>query len=211
MISKNRDQQPGLTWRILFIVASIAPINCYFLIQMELVRYTFPTWVVPLSNVVFILVIIIIVNLLLSRILPSRALGTDELIVIYVMLSLTTTMAGCDMLQAVLSVLGHGFWFATEENEWKELFWDHLPHWLTVSDRSVLHGYYTGDSNLYLSHHLKVWIPVLLSWLFLFFNIGYNLSMLEYNSTSSVDGSGTTNISYHPIATGNDQLRLRFL
>ena len=171
MISTSRDQHQGLTWRILFIVILIAPINCYFLIQMELVRYTFPTWVVPLSNVIFILVTIIIVNLLLSWIWPSSVLRADELIVLYVMLSLTTTMAGCDMLQAVLSVLGHGFWFATEENEWKELFWDHLPRWLTVSDRSVLHGYYTGDSNLYLPHHLKVWIPVLLGWLFLFFTL----------------------------------------
>ena len=119
MISKGRDQHLGLTWRILFIVVLIAPVNCYFLIQMELVRYTFPTWVVPLSNLVFILVVIIIINLLLSWIWPRSVLRADELIVLYVMLSLTTTMAGCDMLQAVLSVLGHGFWFATEDNEWK--------------------------------------------------------------------------------------------
>jgi len=169
METKLTDKQPGLTPRVLLIVLLIAPINCYFLIQMELVRYTFPTWVVPLSNVIFILIVVLVINAPLRMVSPRLVLRQDELLLLYVMLSFATTLAGCDVLQAVLSVLGHGFWFATEENEWKELFWDALPRWLTVSDRSALQGYYLGDSSLYLAHHLKVWTPVVLGWLALFF------------------------------------------
>ena len=168
MSTESTDKQPVLTPRILLAVLLLAPINCYFLIQMELVRYTFPTWVVPLSNVIFILLIVLVINAPIRAISPGRAIRRGELLLIYVMLSFATTLAGCDVLQAVLSVLGHSFWFATEENEWRTLFWDHLPRWLTVSDRSALQGYYTGESSLYLAHHLKVWTPVVFAWLILF-------------------------------------------
>ena len=65
---------PGLTPRLLLITALIVPLNCYFLLQMELVRYTFPTWVVPLSNVVFVLSGLLIVNRAVRRIAPAKAL-----------------------------------------------------------------------------------------------------------------------------------------
>jgi len=76
-------------------------------------------------------------------------------------------------MQAVLSVLGHGFWFATPENEFKELFWEYLPRWLTVSDRQALQGYYMGEESLYLAHNLKVWAPVILAWLLLFLVLAF--------------------------------------
>ena len=119
--------------RLTLLFLLITPISCYFLFQMELVRYTFPTWVVPLSNVIFILVLVLIINAVARY---STRLGwfpigwtfqPQELLLLYVMLSLATSLAGCDVLQAVLSVLGHSTWFATEENEWKDLFFHCIP------------------------------------------------------------------------------------
>ena len=165
---KPSPQQRVLTWRVLLLFAITAPINCYFLIQMELVRYTFPTWVVPLSNVIFILTAVMLINAVIRLLKSSLALGQGELLFLYVTLSLATTLAGCDVLQAILSVLGHSTWFATEENEWRTLFWHHLPQWLTVSDRDALRGYYLGESSLYLSQHLRVWGPVIAAWILLF-------------------------------------------
>ena len=109
----SSPQQRVLTWRVLLLFAIISPINCYFLIQMELVRYTFPTWVVPLSNVIFILIVIIIINALLKFLTPVFFLQQGEILFLYVSLSVATSLAGCDILQAVLSVLGHSTWFAT--------------------------------------------------------------------------------------------------
>jgi len=168
------SKRPGLTPRVLLLILILAPINCYFLIQMELVRYTFPTWIVPLSNVIFTLMVIIVINYLIGWINPRSALRQGELLVLYVVLSITTTLAAGDILQATLSVLGHPFWFATPENEYAELFFPYLPRWLTVSDKSALRGYYMGNSSLYLAHNLKVWIPVVLSWLALFLVLAFN-------------------------------------
>lgn len=103
------SQQRILTWRAFLIFAITTPVNCYFLIQMELVRYTFPTWVVPLSNVIFILTAILLINSIIRFLNTNFVLGQGELLFLYVSLSLATTLAGCDVLQAVLSVLGHGF------------------------------------------------------------------------------------------------------
>ena len=68
-ISKN-DKKPGLTVRLLLIALILVPINSYFLLQMELVRYTFPTWIVPLSNVIFFLAVVMVVNHLVRQIAP---------------------------------------------------------------------------------------------------------------------------------------------
>ena len=167
------NPKPRLT-RLILLFIIITPINSYFLFQMELVRYTFPTWVVPLSNVIFILLLLLIVNTVinyvssLSNLSISCFLQPQELLLLYVMLSLATSLAGCDVLQAVLSLLGHGTWFATDENEWRELFWHHLPTWLTISNRTVLKGYYMGESSLYIPLHLRTWLPVVLGWILLF-------------------------------------------
>ena len=78
------QQQRVLTWRALCIFAISAPINCYFLIQMELVRYTFPTWVVPLSNVIFILTAVMLINGIIRLLKSNFALEQGEIALISV-------------------------------------------------------------------------------------------------------------------------------
>ena len=146
---------------------------------MELVRYTFPTWIVPLSNVIFILMAVMTINSLVRLLLPRVALRHGELLVLYVMLSITTTMSAGDILQAILSILGYAFWFATPENEFQELFIRHIPRWLTVSDEPALRDFYDGESTLYLEHHLRVWGPVVLAWLLVFLVLAFNFLCLN--------------------------------
>jgi len=55
----------------------------------------------------------------------------------------------------VVSNLGHAFWYATPENEWKQLFWRYLPKHLVVDDLKALKGYYEESSDL-LYRHISV-------------------------------------------------------
>ena len=167
------NKLPGLTPRVLLLVLLLAPANAYILVEMEVVRYTYPTWIVPLANVIFTMMVVMILNYLIRRMSPRFALRQDELLTLYVMLSLVTTMMGVDILQPVIGVLGHAYWFATLENEFKDLFWEYIPEWLTVSDTKALRGYYEGDSSIYLAENLKVWIPVILAWLLFFMVLGF--------------------------------------
>jgi len=80
------------------------------------------------------------------------------------MLSISSSISGHDALISLPSILGHAFWFATPENEWKELFWQYIPRWLAVDDISVLRGYYEGESSFYNAQYIKKWIVPLLWW-----------------------------------------------
>ena len=47
--------QSGLTLKSFVVALLLTPINVYWIIELEVVRYTFPTWTHPLFNVIFIL------------------------------------------------------------------------------------------------------------------------------------------------------------
>ena len=68
------------------------------------------------------------------------------------------------MMEILVSTLGHAFWFATPENDWKDLFWRYIPRWLAVADKDVLSGYYEGDSTLYTKQHLLGWLTPVMNW-----------------------------------------------
>ena len=91
-------------------------------------------------------------------------LSQGELLVIYVMLSVASATAGHSMMEILVSTLGHAFWFATPENDWKDLFWRYIPSWLAVTDKDVLSGYYEGDSTLHTRQHLLGWLTPVLNW-----------------------------------------------
>ena len=68
------------------------------------------------------------------------------------------------MLEILVPMLGHAFRFATPENEWQQLFVQFLPEWLTVSDPSLLSGYYEGELPLYTAKTLLGWATPVLWW-----------------------------------------------
>jgi hypothetical protein len=141
------------------------PLNTYWIAQLEVVRYTHPTLVVPFFNVIFILLIISLLNMASGKLFGRRFLSRGELVTVYVMLSISSAIASIDMLQILISNMGHAFYFATPENEWRELIWGYLPRWLVVRDDTALEGYYRGGTSLYLGHNIKPWLLPISIWL----------------------------------------------
>ena len=68
------------------------------------------------------------------------------------------------MMQTLVPVIPNGFWFATAENEWQQLFWRYLPSWMTLSDLSVLQDFYDGESSFYSMRYLAAWWEPVLWW-----------------------------------------------
>ena len=152
-------------WRSIAIGLFLIPLNCYWITYIELVQYSAqPTIVSLIFTVVFNVLVLIGFNRILKQFLPRFALSQGELLVIYVMLSVASATAGHSMMEILVSTLGHAFWFATPENDWKDLFWRYIPNWLAVSDKSVLSGYYEGDSTLHTKQHLLGWLTPVLNW-----------------------------------------------
>ena len=107
---------------------------------------------------------LLFLNLCLRRLSVTQVLTQQELLVVYIMVNISSGIAGHDMMQILVPYLGHAFQFATPENEWKELFWHEIPPWLTVNDKQILKGYYQGDSSLYTKLHLLGWLAPILWW-----------------------------------------------
>ena len=156
---------PSVRWWSIAIGLLLIPINCYWITYIELVQYSAqPTIVSLIFPVVFNVLVLIGLNQIFKRFLPRLALSQGELLIIYVMLSVASATAGHSMMEILVSTLGHAFWFATPENDWKDLFWRYIPRWLAVADKDVLSGYYEGDSTLYTKQHLLGWLTPVMSW-----------------------------------------------
>ena len=154
----------GITLRALLLSAILIPLNCYWLIELEVVRYTTPTWVVPLSNVLFFILVLILLNIGLKNIHPRMALRQSELMGLYVMLSIASTLCSHDIMERLMGTITHGLGLATPENDWKALFGKDLPIWLTVQDDRILEGYYQGDATFYRRNILLAWSSPVLWW-----------------------------------------------
>ena len=157
--------RPGITRRSLLIGFLLIPLNSYWIVQTEIVRYAgHPTTTSLFFNVIFCLAILVFVNALLHRYWPRAAFSQAELLVIYTVLSLGSCMVGHDMMQVVIATMAHPFRFASPENKWVDLFFDYLPRRLMVDDPTAVHGYYFGYGNLYTAHVLLAWLRPVALW-----------------------------------------------
>ena len=169
MVSKVTSLVPKRTKtsirRPIVISLLLMPINFYCQIEMEIIRdIAHPTVFSLFFNAFFILLLLIFFNLLVRRIFPQAVLRPDELLIVYIMMSVATAVGGKGFLQILPAILGHAFWFATPENEWGDLFHRYIPEWLSVQNKDALKGYYEGDSTLYTAEHLKAWGMPIVNW-----------------------------------------------
>ena len=162
---KNQKPHSGVTVRAIILGLLLIPVNTYFIMANHLKFWsTLPTTMSLIYNVVITLMVLIPFNLLLNRFLPRFALRQGELLTVFVMLSLSSAIAGHDMMQTVIPTISDAFWFATPENEWRQLFWRYLPPWLTSNNEASLKPFYDGESTIYTMVHLKGWLRPILWW-----------------------------------------------
>lgn len=164
-IQPLENKQIGVTFRAILIGIILIPPNTYFIMANHLRFWsTLPTTMSLIYNVIITLTVLVSLNFLLKLLIPRFALRQGELLTIFVMLSLSSAIAGHDMMQTVVPVIPNGFWFATPENEWQPLFWRFLPSWMTLNDLSVLQDFYDGDTTFYTKKYMTAWWEPILWW-----------------------------------------------
>ena len=166
MIVDERLKLQGVTWKSVIITLTLIPFNFYWIIAGEigLVGYALNTYAVPFYNVVFVVFIFTLFNLAVRHTTRIRLLTDAELLTVYILLSAACAFPSITLMTILVTTVGHAFWFATPENEWKQLFWDYLPRWLLVDDSKALSGYYTGSTNLTTLEIIRAWMVPILSW-----------------------------------------------
>ena len=161
----------GATFRAILIGLLLIPFNTYWI--TDSVGQGYPTTVSLYFNVIFCIFWLTLFNLLLLRLTPKHALSQGEILTVYVMLSLASSLAGHDMLRVLIPMIPHAFWYATPENEWAELFHRYVPDWFAVKDKEFLADFYRGESTLYTWEHVRGWIVPTLSWTGFFFALTF--------------------------------------
>ena len=153
------------TPRAVLLGALLLPVNAYWVVSMELIRYSaHPTTLSLFFNCIFLLVVLTLLNAAVARHSPRRALGQGELLLIYAMLAVGTAMCGHDMLQVLVPMTAAPVYLANGSNHWNELFAGALPRWLTVTDYGSARDFFVGHSTLYTPAHLAAWAVPTLVW-----------------------------------------------
>jgi len=152
-------------WRGFAVGIVLLPFNALWVLYMEHIAAYGPisSTISLFFNVVFLLFFLTLANLALRRLRPGLALNQAELIIVYVILTTGTSLAGLDGMQVLLPVMTHGSWFATPENQWDRML-SAAPTWLIVSDRQILYGYYNGSATLYQGAVIRAWLTPVLAW-----------------------------------------------
>jgi len=160
---KRKDESSVSSLKVILFGTILIIISCFWIatvanrIIWEITDFSiFPT-------VIFTLFILALLNLLSKKYLKF-SLKPAELSIIYVMLSIATGLVGHDMIRQLVPMIGNAFWYATPENEWKELFFQYIPDWLVVEDKKVLEGYYQEESNFWIAEHIHAWLTPVLAW-----------------------------------------------
>lgn len=155
----------GITKKSIIIGLLLALANVYWITAGNEIWGTVQLTIASLFfNAVFTLFIVSMLNLLVLRVSPKRALSQAEMLVIYVMTVMISTLSGHTMMSFLMGGLTHSFWFASVENEWAELFLNHIPSWFTVSDKAILEGYFQGESSFYIARNIKAWLAPMVVW-----------------------------------------------
>ena len=162
---QQEPRRHGVTPRCILIGLLLMPVNVYWVTVVEVRWYTLDGSCLPLFiTPVFMLFALAVLNLLFLRFAPRQAFNQAELLVIYLMVVISETLAGHDFVQNLFGTIGHPFRFATPENRWEELFWQYIPRWLTVSDEIALRGLYEGRESFWQPQMYGPFLVPLAAW-----------------------------------------------
>lgn len=141
-------------------------LNQFWLVQVELVRWSLFTNVVPFCNAIFTLAALIALNGLGARLLGTKTpwLNRGELLCIFTMTCIGSALGAQQMGQLLVSFLPYPAYYAGVGNNWKNTFVPHLPQWAMVTDEECVKRFYLGNSSFYLPQNFLPWIVPILFW-----------------------------------------------
>ncbi|MEK7398157.1 MAG: DUF6785 family protein [Candidatus Poribacteria bacterium] len=158
-----------ITTRAIIIGLLLMPILSYLVALQEMIWHALHWSSMSLPQIaIFIVAILVFINFVASRFFPKRQLlSQNEILVIYVMICTTTAFIAHDNMICLMGVLAHGFWFATPENDWNNIFHGYLPDWLVLKNPDSIRDFYTGESSFFVAAYIKDWLPAMIAWSFL--------------------------------------------
>lgn len=105
---------------------------------------------------------LVLINVILKRL--KIGLKAAELVIIYAMMLVASGISAFGLMGFLVPVLGSAQYYATPENEWKELFHQYIPDWMVLGDVKAIKYFFEG-----LPAGLRIpwgaWVNPLLLWM----------------------------------------------
>ena len=167
MIDQGKTK-PDITARSIIVGLLLMPGFVYLVALQEMIWHALHWSSMSLPQIsVFVVAVLVFINFILKQIFRKELLGQNEILIIYIMLSATLAFTAHDNMVCLMGVLAHGFWFATPENDWANLFHNYLPRWLVVDNANAARDFYKGESSFFIAGYVKSWLPAIFAWSFL--------------------------------------------
>jgi hypothetical protein len=157
-------RRKGVTARVLIITAVVVPVNAYFMADLHRRGIEDPTVVSLFWNCLMMLLMMRVINGVVARWWPKRALVQAEMLTFFILISIATCASGLDTLKTNFATMQGYAYFANPENGWEDLFGDYMPASMTVSDLPALDRLWRGDHSFFDRRNLDVWLPPLWRW-----------------------------------------------
>ena len=91
-------------------------------------------------------VLVVVVNTLLRALGRGLALGRADLVLIYAMMLLASTVPTQAFVGYLIPIISGLYYYATPENNWGEVFFPHVTPWLAPQDRQAIVDLHEGLS-----------------------------------------------------------------
>ena len=100
--------------KLLFIGFIILPLNSFWVVDTGIAGHGVNfTRVSLFMNAIFVIFVLSLINPLIKKYIPKFTLNNSDIVLIYVMLCVSSAIAGHDMIQRLFPLVGHAFYFAT--------------------------------------------------------------------------------------------------
>jgi hypothetical protein len=166
--------------RAVVIGLLLIPPNCWFVLEGYFFGNSRPTTVSLIFSVVVSLLVLGLINRVLVRRWPGKALQPGEMVTIYAMLTVSSALVGLDQVQTMMPVVAYPHQFATEENRWEQLFLRDTPRWLSPTDPETLEAYYDSRQTMFATGAWRGWLKPAGAWMV--FVLGLMVVMLCLNT-----------------------------
>jgi hypothetical protein len=152
----------GLTLPALILSIGFCIIASYWIEWSEVVTFFCQvTEAVPAVPAVAVLILLVVLNPLVRRISHRLALDRREVLMVYVFLTVATSMAGCGIVRFFINTIPVPFYFATAENEFESIQ-QYIPEWMVPHDSETLRLLYEASEEGRIPW--RPWLVPLAAW-----------------------------------------------
>jgi hypothetical protein len=98
----------------------------------------------PLGVVLPFLIVVGVVNVIWGLVLPGRQLARGELLIVFIMGLVGSTIPTFGLTGYMISCIASPFYFASPENQWEQHFHAFIPRWICPNDMQAMRWFFDG-------------------------------------------------------------------